>query len=464
MLDDFTLAEDGQADPLDLGLPPTQSMRPQQQAQKADRSGLLKLAALIPLAMKAGPGAMQGLLSGWQQAQQQKSQQGAAQGRYDQQAAERQAQQASTEKYRTAQLENQRRTQQQAFLKQFVDQVGTLDDPAAVKALVDMYGGQATALGLDRPTLESYASQTATPDRMLTKKIQKRWNGLSAEEKKIAQSSGASLSIDGQLIEFDKWAPVIGGVVDPKTGAYPQAAGNTSAIDPSIPLDRQHAMALASGNTALAKIIEDAMSRQDATRRDPQRQPIQITVGGSGLTQPQVTTASGLRDDYRTESKDYFAARDGYERVIAAGTDPSPAGDMALLYGYMKLLDPNSVVRETEFATAAQSGSLPQQIGATVLKVVNGQRLTPGQRADFINRAKGLFATADKRQNSRRQRYTGLATQFGLPPNLVLGDDSVQQGGDQVAAPTTLGDASRRRVLPPAAPQRIGRFEVAVDP
>ena len=38
---------------------------------------------------------------------------------------------------------------------------------------------------------------------------------------------------------------------------------------------------------------------------------------------------------------------------------PDAAGDMALIFSYMKMLDPNSTVREGEYATAQDAGSIP---------------------------------------------------------------------------------------------------------
>ena len=86
-LEDFDLAPPA-PDPLDMGgfvpMPgPVAGRQPQAPQGGTDKRALLKLAMLIPMAMKAGPGAMQGLLAGWQQAQQQKQAQGIQQGRFD---------------------------------------------------------------------------------------------------------------------------------------------------------------------------------------------------------------------------------------------------------------------------------------------------------------------------------------------------------------------------------------------
>ena len=50
-----------------------------------------------------------------------------------------------------------------------------------------------------------------------------------------------------------------------------------------------------------------------------------------------------LRDDFRSESKEFVKVRDAYGRILS--TDASAAGDLALIFNYMKILDPGSVVR-----------------------------------------------------------------------------------------------------------------------
>jgi hypothetical protein len=115
-------------------------------------------------------------------------------------------------------------------------------------------------------------------------------------------------------------------------------------------------------------------------------------------------------------------------RLEAAATDPSAAGDMAMLYGYMKLLDPGSVVRETEFATAAASGSLPEQIQGYATKLLNGQRLTPEQRADFLTRAKMIYQGAETEYDAIRNQYIGIAERNKLPVDDAVPDFRYSKG------------------------------------
>ena len=61
-----------------------------------------------------------------------------------------------------------------------------------------------------------------------------------------------------------------------------------------------------------------------------------------------------LQNKYTKASKQTFLALQGFKKVEAAATvdDPSGADDLALLFGYMKTIDPTSAVKEGEFANA----------------------------------------------------------------------------------------------------------------
>jgi len=454
----FDLAPEPLADPLDLSAmteartPPFVSPGSQAPKPPDDKKRLMKLAIMLPLAMKAGPGAVDGVLKAFAQSQV-TDEQRARQAQIDSRA---QDQQDWTRTYQQRQLDHQSKTQQRQLLDDFATKVQGLDDPAAINALTQLYTAQASRLGIRPEDLTAYAKPYLEPSRVQQRAAAKKIAQLKSEhgaDKWMEIGAQFTHRLPGveQPVSFDQLLGMAGMQRDPNA----PKAQQPSAILPDVPLDRQHAMAVAAGNETLAKQIETAMSRQDATRRDPPRQPIQVMVGNSGLTRDQVSAAAGLRDDFRTESKDFSAARDGYERMLAAGTDPSPAGDVALLYGFMKLLDPNSVVRETEFATAARTGSLPQQIQAAAERVVNGQRLTKEQRADFMNRARGLFSKAQNRQNARKANYQRLAERSGVPAELVVMDDApVEESPAQPAAAPAAGPKT----------QRIGRFEVTVAP
>lgn len=130
--------------------------------------------------------------------------------------------------------------------------------------------------------------------------------------------------------------------------------------------------------------------------------------------------ASALRKEFAKNSAEFIKQRDATQRVLAAGEDPSPAGDLALIFNYMKVLDPGSTVREGEFANAQNSGSVPDRIWAAYNSVLKGERLSPNQRGDFINRAARLYNSQAQLHTDLRGQYDSIAQSMGLDPSNVI--------------------------------------------
>lgn len=111
-----------------------------------------------------------------------------------------------------------------------------------------------------------------------------------------------------------------------------------------------------------------------------------------------------------------------YSRIIKSVQDPSPAGDLALIFNYMKMLDPGSVVREGEFATAQNAGGVDDRVRSFYNRVLEGTRLTPGQRDDFANRATRIYSGAQEGYEQIAKQYGSFATSAGLPADQVIPD------------------------------------------
>lgn len=125
-----------------------------------------------------------------------------------------------------------------------------------------------------------------------------------------------------------------------------------------------------------------------------------------------------LRDDFRSESKEFVKVRDAYGRILS--TDASAAGDLALIFNYMKILDPGSVVREGEFATAQNSAGVPTRIRAQYNKIISGERLAPETRADFLQQAQNLYQTSADSQSYLESEYETYAEEYGFKPSRIV--------------------------------------------
>jgi len=129
-----------------------------------------------------------------------------------------------------------------------------------------------------------------------------------------------------------------------------------------------------------------------------------------------------LRDKFINESGEFVKVRDAYSRIGGAAKDSSAAGDLALIFNYMKILDPGSTVREGEFANAQNAGGVGDRIMATYNNILNGERLTEKQRKDFLSQSKNLYGSMEKNQGKLEKRYQGLSQQYGLDPKRVVQD------------------------------------------
>lgn len=158
-----------------------------------------------------------------------------------------------------------------------------------------------------------------------------------------------------------------------------------------------------------------------------------------------------LRKEFTGLSGEFIKQRDAFGRVQASAEDPSAAGDLALVFNFMKVLDPGSTVREGEFATAANSAGVNDRVKAQYNKIVTGERLAPKQRNDFADRANKLFTRANSQHNKRVENFTGVAERAGLNVEDVLLDLGL---AEQATTPPTA----------PQSPQATGEGTIATNP
>jgi hypothetical protein len=163
-----------------------------------------------------------------------------------------------------------------------------------------------------------------------------------------------------------------------------------------------------------------------------------------------------LRKEFNALSKDFFKSRDAFARVKASAKDPSAAGDLALIFNFMKVLDPGSVVRESEFANAAATGSLGERWKGIGAKLLRGERVSKIVRQDFVDRATRLFKSQEGNQGKLTTRYTALSKRFGVDPAGVV-DASPE--GEQVAPLTTTPTVSPQDMTPEQRRARILELE-----
>lgn len=130
-----------------------------------------------------------------------------------------------------------------------------------------------------------------------------------------------------------------------------------------------------------------------------------------------------LRGDFRQEPiyKAHQEVQSAYQQIKAGIKLASPAGDLAAATKIMKILDPGSVVRESELAMAMQASGLMDRLTNYANMVVTGQKLTPKQRQDFNALADALMSESVKTYNAKRGEYAGFARDYQLNEGRTVG-------------------------------------------
>ena len=127
---------------------------------------------------------------------------------------------------------------------------------------------------------------------------------------------------------------------------------------------------------------------------------------------------SRFRKEYNDQTQPYQTVKSAYGRVLSS--DDSAVGDLSLIFGYMKMLDPGSVVREGEFATAQNAAGVPERIMNIYNKLITGERLNVSQRNSFKGQAKNLYSSALESEKTVRSGLERIATGYGLNTNNIF--------------------------------------------
>jgi hypothetical protein len=164
--------------------------------------------------------------------------------------------------------------------------------------------------------------------------------------------------------------------------------------------------------------------------KDPEYQKWMLEKAAAGRSQvtTNVTTpretfkdSLGLKKDFdsQPEVKGFKEVQGAWDQIRTALQKPSPANDLAASTKYMKLLDPGSVVRESELAMAMQASGAFDRLMNYHNRLLKGEKLTPQQRQDFYSAGEALYTAAKGRYGETVNQYEGIAEKYGLDPQFI---------------------------------------------
>ena len=133
--------------------------------------------------------------------------------------------------------------------------------------------------------------------------------------------------------------------------------------------------------------------------------------------------AATLRQEFSKETKagGYPELRKQWENMKMAGE--TGAGDISIMYSYIKMLDPTTAVREGELALGDKAAGLPNNVVKTYNRLVSkkGAALSPELRKQYLQEGATIYNNVAKKQKELNAFYTGLATDSGADPKKVIG-------------------------------------------
>jgi hypothetical protein len=214
---------------------------------------------------------------------------------------------------------------------------------------------------------------------------------------------------------------------DEMTADLVNAYGNTGKPDEAMkflqdtPYKEQKAMVDEAGVDLDNKKF--ALDEKESNLRMKKIEAEIAEIGSDELTPEKIVAIEGtLRKEFIGLNKAFFDVRDSFGRVKATSAEPSAAGDLSLIFNYMKMLDPGSVVRESEFATAQNAAGVPERVRNQWNRTMSGERLGEKQRTDFLTQAKNLYDSQLNIYKKSAANYMGLAVQYGGDPSRVVVD------------------------------------------
>lgn len=115
--------------------------------------------------------------------------------------------------------------------------------------------------------------------------------------------------------------------------------------------------------------------------------------------------------------------KEAYRLATSKDVNSRVAADQALAVTFQKMLDPSSVVRESEYARTPEGVSLMNRMGSFVEQLQKGGlTIKDEDRLALIQAASKMLKSGQRQMNSHIRRYKSLSKDYRVPARYVLGD------------------------------------------
>jgi hypothetical protein len=174
----------------------------------------------------------------------------------------------------------------------------------------------------------------------------------------------------------------------------------------------------------LVEEVDPATGQRIRVYRDPTTgRRIGAPLGPKPAGAPSPSDIGSMQSRFLQQARTLDDVRDAYARIERVGAGaPSPFGDMSLIYGYIKMLDPATGIKEGEIALADQTKGLDQRLVGLYNRAVTGQLLTPAQRTDVLRQTGQLAAARIEGHEQLEREFSRIAQSQGMDPSAVVPD------------------------------------------
>ena len=323
----------------------------------------------------------------------------------------------------------------------------------------DVEGGLKTVkAGVDITTQVPEAAQKVTTD-ILTRAYNAVASGVPADKAKADAVAYAKATYPPDLIKGIEniqltpngigIIPTTGGIItttfDPKTGGTKFEFHKTEQKDPfaggfDVVDAKSRAQTIQRKNPSLtsAEAMEQAISQIRAEKQQEKQTNIQMRIDARGSQTPQQISAgtTRLRREFNAlpEVKNYktlsgqTAAMTAVLNRVSSFKSLNPA-DQVVIMDFNKILDPSSVVRESEYARTPTNMSVLNRASSYMSRLMQGGVLNATERQELVRAAGIIKESARTQYNAVRAQYTDIATSDGYDPTKVV--PTLAQTGDE---------------------------------
>jgi hypothetical protein len=205
---------------------------------------------------------------------------------------------------------------------------------------------------------------------------------------------------------------------DPITGVVTEIAAGAPKREPVPSIIQAYRLAQEQGFKGSLLDYETQL-RQAGAPSVKVNVPVDMTGGQKGF-ENEMKLGSAFKGE--PIYKDFSDMKSSFSQVVSSLSAGTPIGDVAGATKIMKLLDPGSVVRESELAIAMQAAGRMDRLQNYFNNMITGEKLTPTQREDFKALANELYAAAGDAYNKKRKEYEDFGQAYGFKNlNTALG-------------------------------------------